>query len=191
MSVYERAFQGGKRWIAPITAFMAYHFSDKPIFPLPEQLQSLFTRFQQPLLAGVALVGAVWALLGPNKIHEDRLKLELSRLREPLANDVKRLLERVLRDWQARASQYVREVQKAIGQEIEELVRSALTDQVNRDRHQHSATQQKIGISDNRLRGLSGFLQQVSQLRKSALECRQVLEQAVRDVLAGPKMSGG
>ena len=136
-------------------------------------------------------MGAVWALLGPNKIHEDRLELELSRLREPLANDVKRLLERVLREWQARASQYVRDVQKAIGREIEELVRSALTDQVNSDRHQHSAIQQKIGISDNRLRGLSGFLQQVSQLRKSVLECRQVLEQAVRDALAGPKMSGG
>ena len=50
ISVYERAFQGGKRWIAPITAFMAFLFSDKAIYPLPEQLQSLLRRFSAAVL---------------------------------------------------------------------------------------------------------------------------------------------
>ena len=140
----------------------------------------------------VFFAGLVWAAVEDRKTRREKLEQEAINLRGQLETEIKKFLQdKVMPYWQSSASQYLRDAQKSVGLAIEQQVGPTLTRQAKSDASERAEVQAKLKFAESRVQDLTGFRQQVVQLRKAAQEARQVFEQAAREALPLSKPAPG
>lgn len=131
-----------------------------------------------PMLLLLFVGGVVWTFRSFREEREQKLDKELLRLRDSLAQDIKRLYEQVLREWQTRFSKYLRDVQKEIGRHVEELLREHATQSTELGDREKKELQDKLKLIDRRQRDLANLGQQLQRVRQLASEATRTLHQA-------------
>jgi hypothetical protein len=143
-----------------------------------------------PLLLLLFLGSLGWAWYRTPQERRERRERELSRLREALGTELKRLYERALREWQRRLTGHLRQVRHELCRQAEEHLRTWSQERSRANEREQKDIQEKQKLLDQRLRDLAALQQQVQRVRQATAEAKQALERAADAALQRWRTAG-
>lgn len=136
-----------------------------------------------PVMIVIFAAGLIWARRSFREEKQEKVEREVIRLRDALEAEIRSTYEKTLRDWQARAVQQLREIEKVLLREMDERVKAWVASTGSRSVAERVELQTKLKAVENRLRELDGLFSQVGRIRQTAVGIRQTLEHETRSAL--------
>lgn len=126
-----------------------------------------------PAMLVLFVLGTVWTFRSFQEERQAKLDREITRVRDTLGNELKRLYEIILKRWLAQASAHIRQCRKELGRQVEDALRADQAERDWIDRKAAERAKEKQRAIQHRLQELSTIKRETHALLTSVAEMRR------------------